>query len=304
MKWRKLGRVWAPRGDKAWARTHAFVPTPHLIGDILRVYFTGLDATRVGRVGYVDLDPDEPTVVIAECDGPVLDIGEAGCFDDNGVNASSLLAWRGRLWLYYIGWQAAVRVPYMLFSGVAVSADQGHSFIRLQRVPVLDRTDAEPFSRSAPFVVEDGDLLRMWYWSSSHWSMGDDGRLHYNNSISYAESRDGIAWTPVRLAVIQPGEGDYAVGRPWVIRDARLLRMWFATRSFDNRKPYRIEYAESLDGQTWTRRDPGITTSPSGWDSEMVCCPAVIDVRGRRLMFYNGNRHGETGFGVAVQESD
>jgi hypothetical protein len=32
----------------------------------------------------------------------------------------------------------------------------------------------------------------------------------------------------------------------------------------------------------------------------MVCYPAVIDVHGRRLMFYNGNRHGASVFGVAV----
>ena len=34
----------------------------------------------------------------------------------------------------------------------------------------------------------------------------------------------------------------------------------------------------------------------------MLCFPAVIDVHGQRLMFYNGNRHGATGFGVAVLE--
>jgi hypothetical protein len=36
----------------------------------------------------------------------------------------------------------------------------------------------------------------------------------------------------------------------------------------------------------------------------MICYPAVVDVNGRRLMFYNGNRHGATGFGVAVLEQD
>jgi hypothetical protein len=32
----------------------------------------------------------------------------------------------------------------------------------------------------------------------------------------------------------------------------------------------------------------------------MICFPCVVDVRGRRYMFYNGNRHGATGFGYAV----
>jgi hypothetical protein len=32
----------------------------------------------------------------------------------------------------------------------------------------------------------------------------------------------------------------------------------------------------------------------------MVCYSYVIDVGNRRYMFYNGNGHGATGFGVAL----
>ena len=80
--------------------------------------------------------------------------------------------------------------------------------------------------------------------------------------------------------------------------------MWYSIRS--RSAPYRIGYAESADGLAWTRKDDavGIARSESGWDGEMVCYPAVIDVNGRRLMFYNGNRHGATGFGCAVLEQD
>jgi hypothetical protein len=79
--------------------------------------------------------------------------------------------------------------------------------------------------------------------------------------------------------------------------------MWYSIRS--RTRPYRLGYAESADGLQWTRHDAevGLARSPAGWDSEMVCYPAVIDVRGRRLLFYNGNRHGATGFGVAVLEA-
>jgi hypothetical protein len=78
--------------------------------------------------------------------------------------------------------------------------------------------------------------------------------------------------------------------------------MWYSIRSHS--RPYRIGYAESGDGLQWERRDDeaGIEASASGWDSEMICYAAVIDVNGRRLMFYNGNRHGATGFGVAELE--
>jgi hypothetical protein len=43
----------------------------------------------------------------------------------------------------------------------------------------------------------------------------------------------------------------------------------------------------------------GIDVSSTGWDSEMICYPAVITVKGRTFLFYNGNNNGETGFGVA-----
>jgi hypothetical protein len=36
----------------------------------------------------------------------------------------------------------------------------------------------------------------------------------------------------------------------------------------------------------------------------MICFPCIVDAGGRRLMFYNGNGHGSTGFGVAVLEAD
>jgi hypothetical protein len=80
--------------------------------------------------------------------------------------------------------------------------------------------------------------------------------------------------------------------------------MWFSVRS--RSRPYRLGYAEPRDGRAWQQKDSsvGLTRSEAGWDSEMVCYPCVVDVRGRRYLFYNGNRHGATGFGVAVLEQD
>ena len=80
--------------------------------------------------------------------------------------------------------------------------------------------------------------------------------------------------------------------------------MWYSIRS--RSRPYRIGYAESADGLVGIGKiiEPGSSLSEMGWDSEMVAYPAVIDVNGQRLMFYNGNRHGATGFGVAVLDQD
>jgi hypothetical protein len=303
MTWRKLGRVWVPPGNQSWARSHAFVPTPEVVaGSHIRVYCTVLDDEQVGRVTYVDVALDDPTRVLRTAAQPVLDAGAVGCFDNDGVNASSVVDWRGHKWLYYIGWQRAARVPYMLFGGAARSTDGGESFTRVQRVPVLERTDDEPFSRSAPFVLADDARLRMWYWSCREWTTVPGSAPQYNNEINYAESEDGVRWHVVKRGVIRAEGNDYAVGRPWVVRDGEGFRMWFATRSHSPSLPYRIDSAESADGVTWSRQPSPITTSAEGWDSEMVCFAAVVDAGGARLMFYNGNGHGRTGFGVARLE--
>lgn len=299
MRWEKRGRVYVPDGSQWWARTHAFMPTADVREDgRIRVYFAGLDEAKFGRIGYVDLDAADPSRVLGRSAEPVLDLGPLGTFDDSGVNPSCVLDRNGRKYLYYIGWQRAERVPYMLFAGLATGDSAGDSFQRAAPVPVLDRTRLEPYSRSAPFVCWEDGRFKAWYWSCVEWTRDGDW-THYNNVVRYAESPDGLDWTAAEEVCIAPEADDYSIGRPWVVRDADRYRMWYSIRS--RTRPYRIGYAESHDGLRWTRRDDevGIGASPQGWDSEMVCFPCVVDAGGRRLMFYNGNRHGETGFGYA-----
>src|SRR5690242_16386119 len=106
MTWRKLGRVYAPDGSLWWARQYTHLPTAELRTDgSIRVYFAGLDEAKCGRIGFVDVSADNPTSVLAAAEHPVLDLGEAGCFDDCGVNPSALIETDLGTFLYYIGWQ-------------------------------------------------------------------------------------------------------------------------------------------------------------------------------------------------------
>ncbi len=288
-----------------WARSYTHLPTVDVINDeIIRVYFASLDENKYGRVGYIELDAEDPRRILDLTTEPVLDLGELGAFDDSGVTPSCIINVGDKKYLYYIGWQRCERVPYMLFTGLAISTDGGRSFRKHSRVPVLDRTTDEPFSRSAPFVLFEDGIFKVWYWTCVRWSV-EDGWTHYNNVIKYATSEDGIAWAAHdHLCIVPDGKDDYAVGRPWVMRDGGLYRMWYSIRS-KSAKPYRIGYAESNDGINWVRKDEeaGIETSVEGWDSEMICYPCVVKIKGETHIFYNGNRHGGSGFGYAVLES-
>jgi hypothetical protein len=300
MGWRRLGHVYAPDGNLPWARTHAFLPTAAVHGDRIRVLFTSLDDRMYGRVGAVDVDIEQPTRVVSMVAEPLLGLGELGAFDDCGVNASSLVPAEDGELLYYIGWQRAERVPHLLFTGLASRSGADDAFARHSRVPVLDRSDAEPFSRSAPCVLRDDGRWRVWYWSCESW-VADRDAVRYRTVIKHAESIDGKSWPGEGTTCLTPpAEDDYAVGRPWVVRDPDRYRMWYSIRSHGETS-YRIGYAESPDGIEWARDDAawGLLPARSGWDSGMTCFPCVVDVGGRRLLFYNGNRHGATGFGVA-----
>jgi predicted GH43/DUF377 family glycosyl hydrolase len=299
-RWKKQGFIYAPDGSVPWAKHYAHLPTPKVLNnEVIRVYFAALDSNNFGRTTYVDLDIDDPQKVLNVAPEPVLDLGELGTFDDCGTVPSSILEFRGRTYMYYIGHQRTVRVPHMLFGGVAVLQSDGR-FLRQSRIPMMDRTEEEPFIRSAAFVMNEDGLLKMWYVSCREWTY-TAGQLHYNCAIRLATSTDAVNWTTDPHICISPNaEDEYAVGRPSVIRENGMYYMWYSVRSFPDR--YTIGHAESPDGFHWTRKDAdwSLTPSDEGWDSEMTCYPFVIDIKGVRHMFYNGNRHGGSGFGYAV----
>jgi hypothetical protein len=301
MRWRKGGRIYVPSGDRWWARSYATMPMVEPRGDVLRVYFAGLDEERRGRIGFVDVDARDPARILGESTEPILDIGAPGLFDDSGVNPSCLVTVGGKRLLYYAGWQRCERVPYMIFAGLAAAEGDG-PFERVQSVPVLDRTPREPFLRSATSVhVEDG-RFRAWYVSGLGW-VKVAGRPLPTYVIRAAESSDGLHWESREEPCFSfADEDEFGFGRPWVVRDPGGYRMWYSIRS--HHRPYRLGYAESADGIRWTRRDAEVGLGPSveGWDAEMVCYPCVVDAAGSRYLFYNGNGHGASGFGYAVLE--
>lgn len=296
--WRRYGALFRPEGDQNWARTHALLPTAEVLGGSrLRVYFASMDAQKLGRVGSLILRLGDEPCVEEVAPEPVLDLGPLGCFDDSGVTPSCVVRDGERRLLFYIGWQRAERVPYMLFTGLAEG--RGERFERLSSVPVLDRIHSEPYSRGAPCVVWDGTAWRAYYWSCSTWSE-TGGQVHYNNDIRLLRSDRADHWEGAGDVVMRAQDPDvYSEGRPWVLRDASGWHMWFSSRSHSE-PAYRISYAFSEDGVTWTRSEAmALDPSGTGWDSEMTCYPCVVDVGGRRWMLYNGNGMGETGLGLA-----
>ena len=302
MKWIKHGVVWQPSGQDWWARSHATCPTPIRLDDgTLRVYVQCRDSGNVGRVGYVDLDPADPRRVVAVSAEPVLDIGPAGSFDDNGVLQTSVIPMPdGRLFLYYAGFELCHHIRYRLLTGLAISSDGGRTFQRHQNTPILERLSTELHFRGGPWVVREADRFRMWYVAGGGWET-INGKSMPIYDIRHITSADGLVW---------PGEGqmvlpitldnEHGFGRPAVHKTADGYAMYYSVRK---REPtqYRMGYAISPDGLDWTRLDDRINldVADSGWDSQSIEYGCPVHINGKVWLLYNGNNFGETGFGIA-----
>ena len=301
MKWTKKGLIFSPEGQHDWVMSHAMLPIADRIdGDLYRIYFSGRDRENRSLTGYVEVDMRDPSRILRLSRDPVLGLGELGAFDDNGVSPTWMMTKGDEKYLYYFGWNKGSLVRAAEVSGLAISRDGGLTFERYSRAPVIDRTDAEPFQILviSCIMIENG-TWRMWYDSADRWLSPELPR--YN--IKYAESTDGIHWTRKGIvSVTYKAEEESRVSRASVIKENGVYKMWLCYAM--GKGGYRMGYAESGDGIRFERMDDkaGIGLSDSGWDSEMICYPHVFFHDGQKVMLYNGNGYGRTGFGYAVME--
>jgi hypothetical protein len=298
LAWVKHGLIFRPDASKAWMRTHASIPTLLQLDDSLyRVYFASRDQDKRSHIGYFEVDLTSPSTVLRVSAEPVLSPGQIGGFDGDGIYAECACRVDGRVRLYTVGYRASKTPPLFYAAiGVADSRDDGVTLQKRGRTPIMDISEHDPCLVTGPFVMQESAVWRMWYSSCFSWTRDGD-RLVSHYHVKYAESDDGITWRRdgrVAIDFAEPGETN--ISRLWVVRDGDRYRGWFSSGSGS----YRLRYAESADGLTWVRSDPGIALSASGWDSEQQAYPAVARYRDHWFMFYNGNAFGRDGIGLAI----
>ena len=300
MNWCKQGLIFSPSGQYPWMQTHAVCPIPlRLEGDLYRVYFGCRDAQNHPHIGYVEFDIKAPAKNLKISSEYILGPGPRGYFDDNGVYPGSIVEHEQKLFMYYMGRSNGVPPLYYMCIGLVISEDKGKTFRRLFKAPIMARSEFDPWMVSTPFVMKERGIWRMWYLSGFGWDESA-GNLHSYYHIKYAEATDGIRWERNGLVCIDLNEGETNIASPCVLKEDGIYKMWY---SFVAGQGYRIGYAESLDGYTWTRKDDevGIDVSPSGWDSKEMAYPSVFSHEGKKYMLYSGNGFGREGFGLAVE---
>ncbi|MDX2223965.1 MAG: hypothetical protein SFV21_14540 [Rhodospirillaceae bacterium] len=299
--WSKRGVLVAPDPDISWM-SHYVGPTfvEAAGGDAFTLYITGRDGSNRSRVGRAHAVVRDLSLDIVSIERrPLFDLGELGCFDESGVSYPWIIDIGRAKLMYYVGWVAGGLARFQNFTGLAVSEDGGETFRRHLRVPILDRTDREPYGSGSCAVYPRNGAFEMMYTAFEPWGMRH-GRMQPSYNIKLARSADGYAWRRDGETVIDfAGEHEYVIGKPMVLKDEGIYKLWYSHRG----PAYRIGYAESVDGATYVRKDHlvGIDVSSSGWDSEMIEYGFVFRHGSRLFMVYNGNQFGKTGLGWAIQ---
>lgn len=306
-RWKKLGKVFEANNNYSWMVSHASVPfAENIKDDIFKVYFSSRNKKHESSIGFVVIDLNNPQTILELSEEPILNKGKLGTFDDSGTMGSCILNIGNKKYLFYIGWNLGVTVPFRNAIGLAISDDGGKSFYKAYKGPIIDRTKEEPHFTASNCVIKDERIFKIWYLSCTGWSKDSNRKIIHYYHIKYAESKNGIEWKREgKVAIDFRDEYEYAISVPRVLKDHGVYKMWFSSRATKDIKTYRIRYAESNNGINWIRKDNdiGIDVSENSWDSEMMCYPFIFDHKGKRYMLYNGNDYGKTGFGLAVLQN-
>ena len=309
MKWIKKGLIFKPDNRIEWMRSHASIPIVDVLNkDALKIYFSSRNVDGKSLPAYIEVDANNPINVKNISEKPILDLGDIGTFDDSGIMPSWLVNYDDRKYMYYIGWNPQVTVSYRLSIGLAISKDGGASFQKYSIAPICDRSIEEPYFNTAPCVMIDNDIWRMWYISCTGWEVINNWTEPFYH-VKYAESHDGIHWKKTGVVCIDYDDFTHAIGRPCVYKEDGIYKMLFSYRNSvkyrtDKTKSYRLGYADSIDGIYWNRKDQevGIATSEEGWDSEMIEYCMTYASSNKRYLVYNGNGFGKSGFGYAIKD--
>ncbi len=314
MKWSKLGKIFDPAEHALPINCFGFAQSPQalILSDRVRVYFSTRDRDCTGKflshIAFVDFKKDMKNI-IGTSTHTVIALGDLGCFDEHGIFPINVLKDNNRILAYTTGWNRKVSVSADAAIGLAISHDDGLTFEKMGKGPVMSASLHEPFLIGDAFVSMHDGLYHMWYIFGTKWVRdNEDAPPDRVYKIAHATSIDAINWQRESVPIIPNALNENECqALPTVFKHGGKYHMYFCFRQAhgfrsESASAYRIGYAYSDNLIDWKRDDhlAGIDVSSSGWDSQMQCYPNTFELDGRIYMLYNGNEFGRTGFGLAI----
>jgi hypothetical protein len=300
--WKKKGLIYSSEVDNF---THASHPCiKHINDNKFLIAFTSRDKNKKSHIYSCFAELNNSQLEITSTPRLVLNPGERGFFDCDGVISVCFVDDDFNSYLYYVGWQNLPDNMWICDTGRVILDRDSFKFQKEFLGPIIGRDKNNPLFAAATAFHYNNGVWQTWYNSGIKWHQEEESLKHYYG-IHYGTSLNGVDWTFEKgLCLPFADEYEYAFGRPSVYVHNGIYLMWFAHRASKYISTYRIGFAFSYDGKNWNRNDEmsGIDISNEGWDSEMICYPYLFEFKNKLYMLYNGNDYGKTGFGLAVLE--
>ena len=258
-----------------WWVSHAMAPAPIQISSTtIRVYLGCWDEKKISRIGYVDVSAKNPLDILSISNKPILDLGEEGAFDENGVFPGHINIIDGQYFLFYTGFQLGHKVPHYNFGGLAISAD-GDEFKRVSRAPILDRSDEGLSVRAGQSILYESDFYHSCYSAGTKW-LDVGGKLRPIYDVYYQKTKKPDCYEKRGTKIVScDQETEHGLGRPHLYRIDDEYLVCYTRRTLNMQ--YHLGCAISNDLNHWHRKDEwiGIPHGTNGsFDDQMVYFPA------------------------------
>jgi hypothetical protein len=294
MVWRRIGWLEVPSSRPSWWVSHAAIPTViSSDGSNIRLAVSTRDLQQRSSAAQIQIEVEQDSIqLVAIRDEPLLEPGSPGTFDESGVNITYCTTRDGELSAWYHGWFLRQSGGWLNAIGVAKGSSESR-LARVSRAPVFDRSIDDPTSIAYPFWYQFPWGRVLFYCTYEEYGVPPKGES-YSYKVKFAPEVGYPRSSPLlpHLAT------DQAQSRPTIALVGDVYRMFLSVKG--NR--YRIACSESRDGKVWKWSSDEWSLWPlgSGGEVEEVAYSYVFWHQGSLKMLYNGDRHGETGFGVAV----
>jgi hypothetical protein len=315
MKWKKLGQIFEFNKSTLTNTfvSHAQSPQAIIHDDFVRIYFSTRKSDAnfyyLSHIQYIDMDIEMKTILHTS-NHEVIPKGDVGCFDEHGIFPISPIRVDDIILAYTSGWARRTAVSVETGIGLAVSDNDGYTFKRFGKGPVLTSSLNEPFLIVDGFVRSYNGVFYMFYIFGKKWTETIESAIPERiYKIALATSVDGINWKKNDgNQIIDDVIGDEECqALPTVINRNGIYHMYFCYRfATDFRsnpdRGYRLGYAYSTNLIDWVRDDKNSGMElgkPGEWDSDMMCYPHLMEIHNKVYLLYNGNNFGKDGFGLA-----
>jgi hypothetical protein len=305
MSWSDLGLIYAVSNLSDWQASHAYVPTALDMADRIRVFVAFWGHDLIGRLGFIDVGLDDPRRILGVSDRPLLELGAAAAFDQDGVTPMTAVRVGAKLRLYYAGWRRRTgsTMRYSLFTGLAISNDATH-FERISTLPVIGPGSSSTVVRTCGAILPVSEGWRC-YLAEDVGQIEFDGKFTPSYRLSTMISPDGLHWPDRGEEVFPVSKAIFGYGRSAVWRTDSKYQGLFSVRRCDGGYQA-IEYSTSMDGVLWSppsRTGMAFCGEHTRDGQQQVCFPSLVFQGGRILMFYSGDDFGRAGLRAAIWRS-